>query len=179
MKKALNYSNYLITEDGKVFSLIRNRYLTPAKNNVGYLQQYLTDDNGNKRWVKIHRLVAIAYIDNPDNKPEVNHLDSNKANNHKDNLQWVTHKENIIHSYQTTNRAKNCGKHLIGKEVSKETKELQSKAKQGINHPKFKGCYIYNDLKATSLNALASLINSYPVKVNRMYKKGLIKFEPK
>ena len=47
----------------------------------------------------IHRLVAEAFIPNPDNKPEVNHIDSNRANNHASNLEWVTHSENMRHSY--------------------------------------------------------------------------------
>lgn len=47
----------------------------------------------------IHRLVAEAFIPNPDNKSEVNHIDSNRANNDVSNLEWVTHSENMRHSY--------------------------------------------------------------------------------
>lgn len=47
----------------------------------------------------VHRLVAEAFIPNPDNKPEVNHIDSNRANNEASNLEWVTHSENMRHSY--------------------------------------------------------------------------------
>lgn len=68
------------------------------KNHQGYLSVALCLDNKVKL-VKIHRLVAEAFLPNPENKPQVNHKDGNKSNNHVDNLEWVTASENIKHSF--------------------------------------------------------------------------------
>lgn len=63
-------------------------------NEDGYLQCKLSKDGDSKN-IAIHRIVASAFIVNPDGKPEVNHKDGNRQNNHVDNLEWVTHAENV------------------------------------------------------------------------------------
>ena len=60
-----------------------------------YIKLKLVDDNGEDRTVSVHILVAKAFIPNPDNKPEVNHIDQNRANNSVSNLEWVTKRENM------------------------------------------------------------------------------------
>jgi hypothetical protein len=57
--------------------------------------------NGVSKVCSIHRLLAEAFIDNPDNKPCVNHIDGNKANNDLSNLEWCTHLENMRHAFNT------------------------------------------------------------------------------
>lgn len=68
--------------------------------NGEYLMVYLADA-GKYEARLVHRLVAQAFISNPDNKPIVNHIDGNKYNNRADNLEWCTHKENVIHAFVT------------------------------------------------------------------------------
>lgn len=68
---------------------------TGNKEKRGYLSYLLYDSDGSKSWHKIHRLVAEAFIDNPDNLPQVNHKDENKQNNCVDNLEWCTNDYNI------------------------------------------------------------------------------------
>lgn len=75
----------------------------------GYLQVTMTFTSGQMRKVwsgKVHRLVALAFVPNPEGLPEVNHIDSNKLNNSADNIEWVTKSGNILHSYASGTRKK-------------------------------------------------------------------------
>tara|TARA_R110000824_G_scaffold11586_1_gene50777 strand:- start:45 stop:512 length:468 start_codon:yes stop_codon:yes gene_type:complete len=84
------YSNYLIYDDGRVWSKRSNKFLKPQNNGTGYYI-YTFPNKTNKL---IHRLVAEHYIPNPLNKPQVNHEDGTRSNNHVSNLRWVTDIEN-------------------------------------------------------------------------------------
>lgn len=70
---------------------------------LGYEQVPLRTKRMSKN-TSIHRLVAQAFIPNPENKPEVNHLDNNRSNNKVENLEWVTKSENLQYSYKTKGR---------------------------------------------------------------------------
>ena len=98
MRNIKNYEGfYAITKDGKVWSHYNNKFLQTPPTKSGYFRLTLCSDK--KRMNKfVHRLVAEAYISNPDNKPYINHIDSDKTNNIVDNLEWCTYEENMTHS---------------------------------------------------------------------------------
>lgn len=75
----------------------------------GYLCTRLKDKNGNSKCLYTHRLVAEAFIPNPDNKETVNHIDGNKHNNNVNNLEWNTFSENNKHAITLKLRPKYCG----------------------------------------------------------------------
>lgn len=88
MKDIKGYDGlYAVTEDGKVWSYCRKIYLTPNIDKNGY-HRVCVIKNGKKATITIHRLVAEAYISNPENLPDVNHKDENKSNNTINNLEW-------------------------------------------------------------------------------------------
>jgi hypothetical protein len=68
--------------------------MNPVANNLGYLQIKLISANGKRKGELIHRLVALHFVDNPEGKPEVDHIDHNRQNNNADNLRWLTKSEN-------------------------------------------------------------------------------------
>lgn len=90
----VGYEDYLIYPDGKVFSTKSNKFLKPNITPQGYKSVELFNNNGSKRLL-IHRLVAQAFIPNPENFPQVNHKDENPSNNSMDNLEWCTAKYNM------------------------------------------------------------------------------------
>lgn len=98
-------NNYYISEDGEVLRLHHiDDYMfeiieiVPTKNNAGYLQ--VSNPHTGKGAIGVHRLVAQAFIPNPQQKKEVNHKDCNKENNSVGNLEWVTRQENMEYYYK-------------------------------------------------------------------------------
>lgn len=67
----------------------------------GYIIIHIKDFEGNYHTVRVHRLVAMAFIPNPNNYPEVNHIDGNKLNNKVSNLEWCTKQQNLAHARRT------------------------------------------------------------------------------
>ena len=111
------YDHYLVSTWGKVYRIDAARQIREAfsystrkltelateETSKGYLRVHLYKD-GKRKHKKVHRLVANAFIPNPEGKPQVNHIDGNKQNNSITNLEWVTDAENKEHYKQITDK---------------------------------------------------------------------------
>lgn len=95
-------SLYEINANGDVRSLHKRNFhqlLSQRVDRGGYVTVRLSKNSKNST-LYVHRLVATAFIENPDNKCFVNHIDGDRLNNKKENLEWVSHSENVLHAYE-------------------------------------------------------------------------------
>jgi hypothetical protein len=99
--KVPKYTRYCVTPEGDVYVLKGWRKLKPQFDKDGYVVVGMSDDIGGRRLVRIHRIVAMTYLDNPCDKPFVNHINGIKADNRVENLEWCTAKENSYHAIKT------------------------------------------------------------------------------
>lgn len=112
---------YEVSDQGRIRNVKRGgRIMTLSKVTHGYLASNLSKD-GKTRSILVHRLVAKAFIPNPDNKPQVNHIDGIKDHNIAPNLEWVTAQENLNHAIQTG--LKTDGNGLIVNDSLKKIRE--------------------------------------------------------
>lgn len=91
------YNGYMISDTGLVTKRFSTELQKTKKHKRGYVLAHIVE-NGEKKWKLVHRLVATLFIPNPDQKPQVNHIDGDKTNNNVNNLEWVTNVENRQHA---------------------------------------------------------------------------------
>ena len=168
---------YRISTEGEVLSVNKDLIMAQCLGGNGYLKTGLRR-NGTKDRLITHRLVAQAFIPNPHNKPQVNHIDGNKLNNNAYNLEWCTPKENTEHAYRIGlrkgtphNKGKKLGKssqyHYVERVTYPKKGELFYRAvvKKGSFHrSKQFSIKKYGELEAECLAAKAAndLISQYP-----------------
>ena len=97
----------------------QGRLLSPYKEKTGYLTVVIFHKGIQKTWL-IHRLIALQFIPNPKNKPQVNHKNGVKTDNRVENLEWVTEKENQRHAYNTGLMTISCGEDHQSSKLSKD-----------------------------------------------------------
>lgn len=132
------YSRYLVSNYGRIWS--KTRVVSTANKNTktirkgmfrksrinmyGYETCNLQGDNGKNKHLKVHRIVAQAFIPNPKKLKTVNHLNFDKKDNSVDNLEWASHSENIQHSYD-------AGRREDAKEIAREVCRVNGKKNKG------------------------------------------------
>ncbi len=112
MKKEIQGFNgkYVVDENGGIFSLHRQKYLAPYKNKDGYAVVGLWDKGKSVR-KRVHQLVAGAFLVKGLAHTEINHKNGVKLDNRVENLEWCTHKENMVHASKLRNYAARGDKH--------------------------------------------------------------------
>ena len=125
-KFVYGYPHLIVSNTGKVRSLLYDRELKPFISNRGYLRVNLSKDKTVKS-VHLHRLVAEAFVPNPNGYDTVDHIDGNKLNNNADNLQWLSRGENI----RKAGNKRFCGaKPIICVETGKVYKSVHQASKE-------------------------------------------------
>ena len=138
-KPVVGYENlYEVSNLGRVKSLkdnkgrYREKIKSSSDNGRGYLNVYLCKNGKGKRCY-IHRLVAEAFLDNPNNYPIINHKDENKQNNHVSNLEWCDYEYNNTYGTCVQRRVKTMRLNG-GYDVSEETRKKLSEMRKGEKH---------------------------------------------
>lgn len=109
MKDVRGFENeYAVTDDGRVFSKINNKFLNPKGSEGWYVNIRLCKD-GVQRPFKVHRLIADAFLPNPYELRDVNHINGIKYDNRVSNLEWISRADNIKHAFRILKRKKSQG----------------------------------------------------------------------
>lgn len=132
-------NRYAIREDGTVINIKRNREVKHTKGRDGYPGIVLTGADGKQHHFYVHRLLAEAFIPNPNNYPEINHKDENRNNYDLDNLEWCTRRYNCIYNDAHKRRGisvsatvkQSGGPHNKGKPMSEKQKKKISESCKG------------------------------------------------
>ena len=133
--KIKDYPNYEVSSLGRVMNIKTGRILKPKLSHKGYLRIGLYNNEG-FRQLRVHRLVAEAFILNPENLETVDHIDGNKLNNNVDNLQWMSNADNVrkANNKQVSQYYKN------GEFIATYVSILEASRQTGINQNIISAC---------------------------------------
>lgn len=138
---------YYATEDGHIYSSKSKKFISERTTNRGYNVVNLSID-GKCKTFSVHRLIAQAYIPNPNNFPTVNHKNGIKTDNRIENLEWVTFSENIIHAMETGLLVPAKGKNTKhGRFDEKDINEIRKLYSDGLSQ--YKIAELYNVTRGT------------------------------
>jgi exopolyphosphatase/pppGpp-phosphohydrolase len=132
--------DYSVSKKGEVYSHRAGKFLKPMRHNYGYRYVSLCKDGKRSNFL-IHRLVAIAFIPNPENKRTVNHKNGDKTDNSLNNLEWNTYSENHIHAHKNglnCNKGENCG---MSKLDDASVREIKNLLLQGVSNKEIASMY--------------------------------------
>lgn len=175
-----NYNSlYEVNEKGEIRSLYHwngHKYekrkkpyiLKQTNTTTGYKKVELAKD-GKKKSLRVHRLVATAFIPNPMNKPYINHIDGNRINNCVENLEWCTQHENVVHAYETgLNKISHITKEELQRYVENGFTFHQIMKKEHISVKRLQNYY--------KIYGVRNLSNKYNIDLNQLkidLKKGI------
>ena len=130
------FENYLIYEDGRVWNKRgKGRFIKPSKMKAGYYRTCL-NKQGKPSYKLIHRLIAQHYIQNPENKPEVDHINRDRGDNRIENLRWATRSDNVDNTiHRSTSKTKIKNVHYNNR-VGLTEPYIFQKSKMGERHYK-------------------------------------------
>lgn len=182
----MNYKefyNYLVYNDGRIYSLYRNRFLKQGTNRDGY-KTVILSINGKAKHFAIHRLVGLLFVDNPYNKPQINHIDGNKANNLYSNLEWCTAYENNLHARinNLNNISESNARRWKDPVFAEKTRKNMSKScieeerNKGEKNPMFK-YIIFQNNKKINMEELSKILGysiSYTHALVKKYTEGQV-----
>jgi len=155
--KVSNYGNIISLERlvlvmGKPLRKLREKIRLQTITQYGY-KSIILRKNGMSKIILVHRIVATAFIENPFNKPQVNHKDGIKDNNHAENLEWCTAKENIIHSFLDNKRVPTRGQNnFLSKLIDSEVFEIKKLIESGIPKPEIAKRYNVTERTIRDIN---------------------------
>lgn len=145
---------YEVSDKGRVYSIKYGTIMFQSKKKCTATYECRTvklQNEGNIKGFGVHRLVALAHIPNPNNLPEVDHIDNDPTNNNKNNLQWSTKGDQIRWAYERGRDRKGGDKAHTAKFTNEQVKELRLKYKNGVRFFELKKQYSISETSLCSI----------------------------